>query len=186
MSHANLARRTAVEVAFDGVDITSSIRPYLLSLTYTDNEEDEADDLQIKLQDRDGLWLCQWLNDMVQAAASTTGTVSSDAASAASTYQVTAKSGLNVRSGPGTGYSKLGALAYGAAVSVESIQDGWAVIRYSGKTAYVCADYIQPIDGSSAGNGTQTSSVSDLKIRAAILRENWNGDGGDKALDCGQ
>ena len=186
MSHANLARRTAVEVAFDGVDITSSIRPYLLSLTYTDNEEDEADDLQIKLQDRDGLWLCQWLNDMVQAAASTTGTVSSDAASAASTYQVTAKSGLNVRSGPGTEYSKLGALAYGAAVSVESIQDGWAVIRYSGKTAYVCADYIQPIDGSSAGNGTQTSSVSDLKIRAAILRENWNGDGGDKALDCGQ
>ena len=29
----NDARRTAVEVTFDGADITSSIRPYLLSLT---------------------------------------------------------------------------------------------------------------------------------------------------------
>lgn len=29
----NDARRAAVEVTFDGTDITSSIRPYLLSLT---------------------------------------------------------------------------------------------------------------------------------------------------------
>lgn len=59
MSNANLARRTAVDVAFAGVNITQSMKPYLLSLTYTDNEEDESDDLQIKLQDREGLWLCR-------------------------------------------------------------------------------------------------------------------------------
>lgn len=187
MSNANLARRTAVEVAFDGVDISESIQPYLLSLTYTDNEEDEADDLQIKLQDRDGLWLCQWLNDMVQAAASTTGVVSSEAA-LVTTYQVTAQSGLNVRTGPGTGYSKLGALAFGATVSVDSIQDGWAVIQYSGRTAYVCADYIQPSSDSSNTSAESQSStgVSSLKIRAGILRENWNSDGSDQVLDCGQ
>lgn len=189
MSNANLVRRAAVEVSFDGVDITKSVRPYLLSLTYTDNEEDEADDLQIKLEDRDGLWLCQWLNDMVQAAASKTGAASSKAAPLASTatYQVTSKSGLNVRTGPGTGYSKLGTLAFGAAVNTESIQNGWATIQYSGRTAYVCADYIQPSGVDSGTNtGTQSGSVSSLKIRAGILQENWHSDGSDKVLDCGQ
>lgn len=73
MSDKNLARRTAVEVAFGGVDITSSIRPYLLSITYTDNEEDEADDLQLKLQDREGLWMEKWLANAVEAAADATG-----------------------------------------------------------------------------------------------------------------
>ena len=69
MSSTSMARRAAVEVAFAGVDITSSIRPYLLSLTYTDNEEDESDDLQIKLQDRDALWLESWLDELIAATA---------------------------------------------------------------------------------------------------------------------
>ena len=38
MGNQSIARRTVVEIAFDGVDITESIRPYLLSVTYTDNE----------------------------------------------------------------------------------------------------------------------------------------------------
>ncbi|MGM9639749.1 MAG: SH3 domain-containing protein [Faecousia sp.] len=186
MSNVNISRRTSAEICFDGVDITKSVRPYLLSLTYTDNEEDEADDLQINLADRDGLWLCQWLNDMVQAAASTTSVASSAPVSSTATYQVTAKSGLNVRSGPGTGYSKLGALAFGESVNVESIQNGWAVIQYSGRTSYVCADYIQPSVGGTSNGRQSRSSVSSLKIRAGILRGNWNGDGSDKVLDCGQ
>lgn len=70
MSDKNLARRTEVEIAFAGVDITKSIRPYLLALTYTDNEEDGSDDLQISLQDRAGLWLHKWLAEAVAGAAS--------------------------------------------------------------------------------------------------------------------
>ena len=69
MSKSSLARRTVIEIAFDGVDITESIRPYLLSVTYTDNEEDEADDLQITLQDRDRIWMEQWLMEAIEAAA---------------------------------------------------------------------------------------------------------------------
>jgi len=68
MSDQTLARRTEVSVSFGGVDITGDIRPYLLSLTYTDNEEGEADDLQLTLQDRDGLWLESWLKEAVEAA----------------------------------------------------------------------------------------------------------------------
>ena len=49
MSEKDLARRSRIKVKFAGVDITSNLMPYLLSLNYTDNEEDETDDLQIKI-----------------------------------------------------------------------------------------------------------------------------------------
>ena len=127
MSDRELARRATAEISFDGTDITSSMRPYLLSLTYTDNEEDETDDLQIKLQDREGLWMCKWLNDAVQAAAST---AAASSGGGAKSYTVTAKSGLNVRSGPGTNNSKLGALTYGAEIQVTKVENGWAVIDF--------------------------------------------------------
>ncbi|MDE7243565.1 MAG: hypothetical protein K2O18_06265, partial [Oscillospiraceae bacterium] len=69
MSDENKTRRTEVEVTFDGVDITDSIKPYLLSVTYTDNEEGGVDDLQIKVQDREGNWLQSWLDEVIDAAA---------------------------------------------------------------------------------------------------------------------
>mgnify|MGYP001075192093 CR=1 FL=1 len=69
MKKDNKARRTAAEIIFDGADITESIKPYLLSLTYTDNEEGEADDLQLKVQDREGEWLERWLVRAIAAAA---------------------------------------------------------------------------------------------------------------------
>ena len=69
MNNENLSRRTEVEITFDGADITRSIKPYLLSVTYTDNEEGETDDLQIKVQDREGEWLQSWLDRAIEAAA---------------------------------------------------------------------------------------------------------------------
>ena len=57
-------------VAFEGVDISEDIKPYLLSMAFTDNEEDDTDDLQLKLQDAKGIWLQKWLNASVQAAIS--------------------------------------------------------------------------------------------------------------------
>ena len=82
MSSRNLARRTKAEVSFGGVNITKSIQPYLLSITYTDNEEDETDDLQIKIQDRDDLWLMHWLDEISENlswASSSGGSGSGDA-----------------------------------------------------------------------------------------------------------
>lgn len=69
MHKQDQARRTAVEITFDGADITKDIKPYLLSVTYTDNEEDAADDLQIRIQDRDAVWQQSWLEKVIQAAA---------------------------------------------------------------------------------------------------------------------
>lgn len=65
----NSARHVDVDVIFAGVDITKNIRPYLKSVTYTDSEADESDDLQLQLQDREGLWLEKWLEEAVRGAA---------------------------------------------------------------------------------------------------------------------
>lgn len=62
------ARRTAVCLFFDGVDITKDMREYLLSVSYTDNADGETDDLQIKLQDREELWSEKWLLQAINAA----------------------------------------------------------------------------------------------------------------------
>lgn len=68
MRDLELVRRTAAEIVIGGVDITRSIRTYLKSVIYTDNEADEADDLQILLHDRDAIWGEKWLADAIEAA----------------------------------------------------------------------------------------------------------------------
>lgn len=57
-----IARRTEIRVTFDGVDITEDLNPWLLSMTYTDKESGEADDLQLELMDPEWIWLGSWLN----------------------------------------------------------------------------------------------------------------------------
>ena len=61
------ARQSSVQLAIEGTDISSTINKDLISLKYTDNEEDEADDLQITLHDRSGYWLTAWLDDALIA-----------------------------------------------------------------------------------------------------------------------
>ena len=69
MSDRGTSRRANIRVRFDGTDITEDILPYLLDFTYTDNEEDETDDLSLTLQDRSGDWLEAWCADIMVAAA---------------------------------------------------------------------------------------------------------------------
>lgn len=183
MSNKELARRSDVQVFFAGVDITSSIKPYLISLTYTDNEEDETDDLQLKLQDKDRLWLEKWLNTAIQSAAGATVATKKEE-STTEKYKVI--SSAAVRSRAGTQYYQYGTLAYGTIIEVSSMSGGWANFIYSGKNAYVIASALQKISSSSvsaAGGGTESKG---LKIQAVITKENWNTDGKDSILECGQ
>lgn len=57
-----LGRRTLIGVSIKGTDVTDDANRYLLSLKYTDNEVDKADDLQLNLDDREGVWLNNWLD----------------------------------------------------------------------------------------------------------------------------
>jgi len=70
---------------------------------------------------------------------------------------------------------------------VSGVSNGWAAIDYGGKSAYVSASYIEEVSGGDSGDsGGGGGSDTGFKIQAAILRENWTGDGKDKLLDCGQ
>ncbi len=55
------ARRTEISVSLNGTDITADINKYLISLTYTDHEEDKADDLVIEIDDREQVWIQGWI-----------------------------------------------------------------------------------------------------------------------------
>ncbi len=62
MGERMLARRTAVKLYFKGADISKELSKYLLSLSFTDKEADEADDISITLDDREGKWIKDWIS----------------------------------------------------------------------------------------------------------------------------
>ncbi len=139
MSDKNLARRTSFEVFFAGVDITSSLQKYFMSLTYTDNEEDETDDLQIKLHDREDIWLEQWLNSVIETAAEGT----SD--EIVKKYRVIVQSGAVIHSSKKSTSKSIGTLAYGSVIDVTSIGEGWASVKQADKTGYVQEKHLKPV-----------------------------------------
>jgi uncharacterized protein YraI len=55
---------------------------------------------------------------------------------------VTAKV-LNVRSGPGKTYKKVGSLKKGTPVTIVSTKSGWNKVQYKSHTGYVYAKYIK-------------------------------------------
>lgn len=71
----------------------------------------------------------------------------------AETGTVTAKSGLNVRTGPGTDNTKLGALTTGTEVEIVGSSGGWYQINYNGGTGWVSGNYLQV---------SQSSTVADV------------------------
>ena len=79
----------------------------------------------------------------VAAADGNVAVVQTDAVQTRATtkYYVTADV-LNVRSGPGMGYSIIGSLTYNQVISVTSISGGWAKFRYIDRTGYVSAEYL--------------------------------------------
>lgn len=58
------ARYIDVEITYNGVNITTDIKPFLKSLSYTDAMSGQADDLQIVLEDIEGIWQSGWLPEM--------------------------------------------------------------------------------------------------------------------------
>lgn len=67
--------------------------------------------------------------------------------------------GVNIRSGPGTGYSKVGAYACGTVVAVTAAQGGW------GQTAkgWVSLEYLEAVEGA------QRTTDTGMKIRTAYI-----------------
>ncbi|WMI72134.1 contractile injection system protein, VgrG/Pvc8 family [Aminobacterium sp. MB27-C1] len=54
------ARRAYISLIYAGVDISRDIHSFLLDFSFTDNGHGKSDDLQITLEDKDGLWRGPW------------------------------------------------------------------------------------------------------------------------------
>ncbi len=182
MSSPNDARRTDVEVIFDGADITGSIRPYLKSLIYVDNEEDETDEIQIQVHDRDGIWMEEWLNEAIDAASSTSAGGGGDLA-VGDLVQFTG-SWHYIGSTSNAGYA-----ARPGPVKITLHNPGslhpWHVIHTDGTSnvyGWVNESDIQKLGGTAKGNDVACG----FKINAVIIPENWTGRGKDKVLPCGE
>lgn len=60
--------------------------------------------------------------------------------------KVTPSNGLNVRTGAGTSYKKLGALKCGTTVKVLEEKSGWGRIVYNGKAGWISLNYVKKVN----------------------------------------
>lgn len=99
---------------------------------------------------------------------------------------------LNVRSGPGTSYSKVTSLSSDTVVSIVGIDNGWYKITYNGVTGYVSSDYMSTCKDSagSRGNDTAAASTSSLGQQVATYAQQFlgvpyvYGGNGPNSFDC--
>ena len=92
-----------------------------------------------------------------------------DNSTTGTTKYVSASVGLNVRSGAGTSYSKLGKLEYKEKVTVLSTSNGWSKINYNGKTGYVDSSYLQnTVPGSTNGNTNNETTGTTKYVSTSV------------------
>ncbi len=58
------ARRVSAIITYDNKDISADIMPYVKSISYRDAMSGQADDLQLTLEDRQGLWQSAWMPEL--------------------------------------------------------------------------------------------------------------------------
>lgn len=56
---------------------------------------------------------------------------------------VTAKSGLKIRKGPGTGYDELGILKYGEKVHIDFEEDGWFSVFWGDHGGFISSEFVE-------------------------------------------
>lgn len=72
---------------------------------------------------------------------------------------------VNVRTGPGTGYAKVGALSSGEYVDVKQCQGSWCFVdRNAGTDGWVSANYLKPV----ANQPAPAPSASDIPFNFGV------------------
>ena len=121
-----------------------------------------------------------------------TGSGSSNSSSTTTTTKyVNSTSGLNVRKGPSTSYSKVTKLAHGTKVTVKSTENGWSKIESGSISGYVSSQYLTSTalsssEGSSNSNTSSSATASKVISYAKTLLGKpyvW-GAQGPNGFDC--
>ncbi len=183
MSYNTLARRTEIVVKIGGVDVSTDINKYLLQLTYTDHEEDKTDDLQLNIDDREGIWLTNWLGGNVSNSDTSSMTDGAfekgDILDFVGGYHYASSTAITPSGGNRTaGKAKLTNIAYGAVHPYHLIG--------TTSNVYGWVDAAQVLSDTAASTTkTATGGVKGTEISAVIIQRNWESDGKDHVLDCG-
>jgi cell wall-associated NlpC family hydrolase len=86
-------------------------------------------------------------------------TLGGSASSTTSTGVVnTGGASLNLRSGPGTSYSKVATIPASATLTITGSENGWYKTSYNGVTGYVLSSYVT-LGGSASASASSTSST---------------------------
>ena len=176
MNLRNTARRVELRLKFENVEVPADINEYLCSLTYTDEEEDYADDLQLAFDDRENNWLGNWI-EIIPTEIKTETTIEKQV-EAENVVNYVVKKGDTLWSvaakylGSGTKYPQI--------ASENNIKNPNLI--YPGQVLKITA------------GGTATQSESETKdkklsepklLSATIVQKNWHDDGKDAILECG-
>lgn len=88
---------------------------------------------------------------------------------------------LNIRSGPGTGYDRVGSLKAGNIITILSENNGWYKISTGSLTGYVSAKYVTPLNElESSPVGEAAAALAESLIGAPYVY----GAEGPKSFDC--
>lgn len=185
MSDKTLARRTAVKLYFKGTDISKDLSKYLLSLSFTDKEEDETDDISISLDDREGKWIKDWLNT------NKTGGTKTESKKG----EVKAGNIVQFKGGP-VYISSTAAeptVTRGASKCKCTVANSnthpYHLISQDGKKVYGWVNASDVEGGTVTTKKTTKESekraFKGTEIHAMVIQKNPYSDGKDKVLDCG-
>lgn len=181
---AEKSRRTYARIKINGTDVTEDINRYLLSVSYSDEMSSKTDDLSVTIDDREGVWLKNWLNTKVEAK----GTDSTDTGISVGD-NVMVKSGAKAYDGSGLAswvYTYTGFTV----IEVGRINKDRIVIGIgSAITAAVRASDLT-VSGDSSGSGagsggTSKNGLAGAVLEVSIVQENRNSDGKKTVLKCG-
>ena len=155
-----------------------NINKYLTSLTYTDEEEDNADDLQLVFDDRERKWLGQWLSitpTIVRSTKQVNKEVSKE-----NVINYTVKKGDTLWAiakqylGNGTKYPQIA--SENNIKTPNLIYPGQVLKITTGGEVKTTAEEIK---------GTTKQAAKPKLIQATIVQKNWRDNGKDVVLDCG-
>ena len=80
------------------------------------------------------------------------------------TFQMLAPQVINVRSGPGTGYDKLGTVAANSLVDVIGISADWYAVSYNGGTGYILSSLLYEVPDDYGQTTTTTTAPAETTL----------------------
>lgn len=101
------------------------------------------------------------------------------AAAAQPQYGKVTASSLNIRSGAGTGYDKVGSLKAGKVVEILGQSDGW----YQIESGYISAEYVTLVDAAEAAKSGKGQEIADYALTLVGSRYVYGGSS-PSGFDC--